>query len=288
MQIINQMISKYNLITIEDRKNAIKEIVQEIVLSGMARAKFFSVGAFYGGTALRILYDLNRFSEDLDFTLMDPDKNFDFQNYISIVRNEVEALGLKLDIVEKDKTAHTDIKSVFIKGNTLELFFLFYPNIDGEASLLHANEKIKVKFEVDTNPPAFATTEIKYKLLPYPYQVRVYDLPSLFAGKIDAVLSRTWKNRVKGRDFYDYIYFISKETPVNLKYLRSRLIQSNYIKPDFDLNEESLKSLLNKKFDEVDFEVAKKDVLPFIKDIDSLSLWSKEFFKEITKNITIK
>jgi len=287
MKIINQMLNKYNLLTLEDRKNAIKEIVQEIVLSGIARSNFFNVGAFYGGTALRIFYDLNRFSEDLDFTLINPNPNFNLENYIKVVKNEVEALGLKFDVVEKEKRIDTDIRSVFVKGNTLEQFLVFYPNNDDESGLLHKDEIVKIKFEIDTNPPKFATTEIKYRLLPYPYQVRIYDLPSLFAGKIDAILSRSWKNRVKGRDFYDFIYFISINTPVNIKHLKERLVQSKYIDTNFDLNELTLKELLYRKFEKVDFKVAKKDVLPFIEDSRSLEIWSKDFFVDITKNIKV-
>lgn len=288
MQVINKMLSNYKLNSNEDRKHAIKEIVQEIILSGLARSNFFNGAAFYGDTALRIFYNLDRFSEDLDFTLLVPNHKFNLNNYIPIISNEVESLGLRLAIEEKQKAIDTNIKSVFVRGNTKEQFLMFYPNIEGEASLLHPDEMIKIKFEIDVNPPKFATTEVKYKLLPYPYQVKVYDLPSLFAGKIDAVLSRTWKHRVKGRDFYDYIFFLSMDVPVNIKHLKARLIQSNYIKADYDLNEESLKDLLNRRFNEVDFEAAKKDVLPFINNIDSLSLWSKDLFKEITKKIKIK
>jgi predicted nucleotidyltransferase component of viral defense system len=288
MKVIDQMLQKYDLKSIEDRKHAIKEIVQEIVLSGLARANFFSKAAFYGGTALRIFYGLNRFSEDLDFTLLIGDENFSFDEYISVLIDEVESLGLKLDIQEKQKSKETNIKSVFVKGSTKEQFLVFYPNLDDEASILHADEKIKVKFEIDTNPPKYATTELKNRLLPSPYQVRVYDLPSLFAGKIDAVLSRSWKQRIKGRDYYDYIFFLAMDVPVNLKHLKSRLVQSEYINDNYDLNRESLIKLLNERFIEVNYEEAKKDVIPFVKNIKDLDLWSSDFFIEITKNLKVK
>jgi predicted nucleotidyltransferase component of viral defense system len=287
MQVLDQMLKKYDINTVEQKKHAIKEIIQEIVLSGLSRSNFFKDAAFYGGTALRIFYGLDRFSEDLDFTLLVNNQDFDFDYYISFVRNEVESLGLKFEVEEKNKTKETNIKTAFLKGNTKEQFLIFYPNSNQDTAILHADEKIKVKFDIDTNPPKYANTEIKYRLLPYPYQVRVYDLPSLFAGKIDAVLSRNWKSRVKGRDFYDYIYFLSMDVIVNIKHLKERLIQSKYIESTFELNKESLITLLNKRFDEIDFDIVKKDVEPFIKDISVLELWSKDFFKEITKKIAV-
>lgn len=287
MQVLEQMLKKYDVKTLEDKKNAIKEITQEIVLSGLARSDFFKDAAFYGGTALRIFYGLDRFSEDLDFTLLVSDPNFNFNQYISIVKDEVESLGLKFEIVEKEKTKNTDIKSAFLKGNTKEQFLVFYPNENLDVSILHADEKIKVKFDIDMNPPKFATTELKYRLLPYPYQVRVYDLPSLFAGKIDAVLSRGWKNRVKGRDYYDYVFFLSMDVAVNMKHLKARLVQSKYINDDFKLNKESLIGLLENRFKEVDFEAAKQDVAMFISDISKLDLWTENFFKEITESIKV-
>jgi len=287
MQIINQMLSKYELDSLEDRKNAIKEIIQEIVLSGLARTNFFSKAAFYGGTALRIFHGLDRFSEDLDFSLLVKDFDFNFEEYISILSNEAESLGLKLEIKEKIKSHNTNIKSVFVKAKTKEHLLIFYPNIDQDIAILHADEIIKVKFDIDINPPAYANTELKYRLLPSPYQVRVYDLPSLFAGKIDAILCRTWKNRVKGRDYYDYIFFLALEVPVNLKHLKARLVQSNYIEKDFILNRISLIELLNKKFKNVDFNETKKDVIPFVNDIRKLDLWSDDFFINITKQLRV-
>ncbi len=285
MQVLEQMLKKYKINSVEDKKHAIKEIIQEIVLSGLSRSNFFKDATFYGGTALRIFYNLDRFSEDLDFTLLVSNSNYDFDQYISFVRNEVESLGLKFEVEEQNKTKNTNIKSAFLKDNTREQFLVFYPNENHDLAILHADEKIKVKFDIDTNPPEYANTELKYRLLPYPYQVRVYDLPSLFAGKVDAVLSRNWKSRIKGRDFYDYVYFLSMEVSVNIKHLKYRLVQSKYIDTDFELTKESLINLLHQRFDEIDFEEAKKDVAPFITNLSKLDLWSKEFFKEITKHI---
>ena len=121
--------------------------------------------------------------------------------------------------------------------------------------------------------------------MPSPYQVRLYDLQSLFAGKIHACLCRNWKSRVKGRDFYDYIFFLSIGAKVNLENLKAKLVQSKFINENYDLTIDNLKALLNERFENLDIEQAKQDVLPFIKDKTKLDLWSKEFFIEITKKL---
>ncbi len=283
MLIIHQMLKKYELHTIDDHMHAMKEVIQEIVLSGLSRTNFFTRAAFYGGTALRIFHGLNRFSDVLDFSLLAIDPNFRFEPLFSTLKNEMGSLGLDIGI--KVKTAQTQIESAIVTGNMKKLFQTFYPNSVEYHTGLHAHEKIRVKIEVDTRPPEHATTELKYRLLPAPYQVRLYDLSSLFAGKIDAVLRRGWKTRVKGRDFYDYVFFLSKETPVNIAHLKARLIGSGFIDPDFDLNKESLIDLLDRRFGDVDFEEAEKDVLPIIRDTARVNLWSEAFFKDITKQL---
>lgn len=150
---------------------------------------------------------------------------------------------------------------------------------------INPSEIIRIKIEIDTNPPSFATFEYKYRLLPSPYRVRLYDTPSLFAGKIHAVLCRAWKNRVKGRDLYDYIFYLSKQVLVNLKHLQSRLEDSSALEKNEVFTSEILIKMLNKRFEIMDFEQAKQDVFPFIKDPSQLNLWSKEFFIDITSKL---
>lgn len=282
--ILSQMLYKYQINNIEDKKNAIKEIVQEIVLCGLSRSDFFEKVAFYGGTALRIFYGLDRFSEDLDFSLITKDENFDLSEYFSYVKNETNALGLKFDVIQKNKSIDSNVKSAFLKGNTLEHILTFYENTD-DSNSINKEELIKIKFEVDINPPLGATYESKYKLLPSPYKVKLYDLGSLFAGKIHACLCRNWKTRVKGRDFYDYLFFISKGAKVNLENLKSKLVQSKFIEEDFTLTIDSLKELLKERFWNIDFDQAKEDVLPFVKDKSKLDLWSSEFFISVTESL---
>lgn len=284
MTVIEQMLEKYTINSIDDEKNAIKEIVQEVTLAGLARTDFFKYAAFYGGTALRIFYGLNRFSEDLDFTLLSPSKDFDFKKYIPAVNEAVESLGLVFEVKEKQKGPNATVKSAFIKGNTKEQLLIFYPSSNFK-NQINNNEKIKVKFEIDVNPPLYATTEYRYRLLPNNYKIQLYDKSSLFAGKLHAVIARKWKSRIKGRDFYDYVFYLANNIPVNLKHLESRLKQTNMIDDDFILTLDSLKRLLFERFDEIDFEAAKEDVIPFIKDYNELELWSVDFFKSITDNL---
>ena len=281
--IIQEMLKQHDISTIYDKKNALKEVIQEIILCGLSRAGFFKEVAFYGGTALRIFYGLDRFSEDLDFSLLEENQNFDLAKYFPILEKEVKSFGLNVEITEKEKSIDSDIKSAFLKGNTREHMLLFYPN--SPLLGISSNELIKIKFEVDINPPKYASFEPQFKLLPAPYEVNLYDAPSLFAGKLHAVICRSWKNRIKGRDLYDYVFYLGKGTSFNLPHLRERLIQTGTIDSTSELTLKDVKNLLIEKFDAIDFEQAKKDVLPFIKDTRSIDIWSSTFFKAITQNL---
>lgn len=284
--ILSQMLEKYSISTLSDEKNALKEVVQEVALCGLSRAGFFYSAAFYGGTALRIFYGLDRFSEDLDFSLLVPSSDFELSKYFSILESEIRSVGLNFKAEEKNKTNDSFIKSAFLKGNTKEHIMTIY-NDSHSYTGISTNDVIKIKFEVDINPPAFATYENKYRLLPSPYKVKLFDMPSLFAGKLHAVICRAWRNRVKGRDLYDYIFYLSQNVPVNLPHLNARLIDSGFIDDGFEINRNSLISLLRERFSTIDYEQAKQDVLPFIKDKSKLELWSKEFFEDITDSIIV-
>ena len=282
--IIEQMLSKYEIKNTNDEINALKEIIQEIVLAGLSRGGFFKEAAFYGGTALRIFYGLDRFSEDLDFALLKPDKNFDLSNYFEYIKKELHTYKLNLKVNTKIKSSDSNITSAFLKGNTLEHILKFFPNEENN-KYNRILKDLKIKFEVDINPPAGASYEDKYKLLPNPHQIKLYDKESLFAGKIHAILCRNGKTRTKGRDLYDYIFFLANDTKVNIELLKNKLLESNYIRPDETLDINKLKNLLINKFNEIDYEEAKDDVKPFIKNIDTLEIWSKEFFISITEKL---
>ena len=284
--VIEEMLKSYQVDNIYDRKNAMKEIMQEIVLCGLSRAGFFKEAAFYGGTALRIFYGLDRFSEDLDFSLEQINLDFDLCSYFPVLEKEVKAFGLNVEIQEKQKTKDSNIRSAFLKGNTKEHLLLFYAD-ERVVGSVAKNEVVKIKFEVDTNPPAFATYEHKYRLLPVPYEIRLYDMPSLFAGKIHAVICRGWQSRIKGRDLYDYIFYLSKAVTVNQKHLRARLIDSGYISENQEYTLEEIKTMLKNRFDSIDFLQARKDVEPFIRDTSVLDIWSSDFFKQITEGLKV-
>lgn len=278
---IEHMLQPYELASLNDRRNAAKEVIQEIVLCGLSRSGFFDKAAFYGGTALRIFYGLERFSEDLDFSLMTTDPQFSLSSYFDVLEKEVRSFGLNVEIAAKEKTQESDIQSAFIKGNTREHFLLFYPSFDG-VGVLPRDEKIKIKFEIDTNPPEFANFQRLYRLLPAPYEVNVYDEPSLFAGKIHAVLCRSWKNRVKGRDLYDFLFYISRGSKVNLRHLNARLSQTDSLPFGDGYTIDELKEALTARFSVIDYEEAARDVRPFLKDDSSLAFWKAEFFQQMT------
>jgi len=282
--VIEQMISKYEINNMQDEINALKEIIQEIVLSGLSRGDFFEEAAFYGGTALRIFHNLDRFSEDLDFALLTPNKEFDLSKYFTYIKKELNAYGLNLEISTKEKKKESNIVSAFISGNTLEHILRFFPN-EENYKYDHILKNIKIKFEIDINPPLGATYEQQYKLLPSPHQVRLYDKESLFAGKIHAILCRNWQIRTKGRDLYDYIFFLANETKVNIELLKNKLINSKFIEQNSEFNLDVLKKLLIKKFMEIDYNDALEDVIPFIKNIDCLNILNKDFFITITEKL---
>lgn len=281
---IEQMLKNYRIENIYDQKNAMKEIMQEIILCGLSRAGFFQKAAFYGGTALRIFYGLDRFSEDLDFSLLAADPDFDLAAYFPVLEKEVRAFGLRVTIQEKEKTKESTIRSAFLKGNTKEHLLLFYAD-ENLAGSVARSEVIKIKFEVDINPPEYAGFEHKYRLLPTPYEVKLYDMPSLFAGKIHAVLCRAWKSRIKGRDLYDYVFYLSRGSVVNQKHLRARLLQTGFISKDVECTLPELRHMLYERFDTIDFRQAKQDVEPFIRDTAFLNMWNADFFKQITAGL---
>ena len=282
--IITQMLAKYEIKNVDDEINALKEIIQEIVLSGLSRGSFFDVAAFYGGTALRIFHHLDRFSEDLDFALIGANSDFQLSTYFPYIEKELKAYGLNLEVSTKEKINESNITSAVVRGDTLEHILKFFPN-DENNQYNHLLKKIKIKFEVDINPPSGANYEYKYKLLPSPHQIRIYDMSSLFAGKIHAILCRNWEIRVKGRDLYDYVFFLANHTSVNLELIKNKLIASNYIDPNSLFDISVLKKLLIAKFSVIDYKEAKEDVLPFIKDPQSLNLWNQDFFCEITEDL---
>lgn len=276
--VIETMVARYNPSNNNERENAIKEIVQEIALAGLSRAGFFEKAVFYGGTCLRIFHGLNRFSEDLDFALLEKESNFNLEDYFSSLRKEFESYGLDMSVEIKKKDESTEVQSAFLKGNTLMLMMSFFPKSE-DAKKVVSNQKIKIKFEIDIDNPSGGNTEYRYRMLPAPYEVQIYDEATLFAGKIHAILCREYRNHVKGRDYYDYLFYIGKGSAFNIKYLENKLKNTgSYLKDDESLTLDKVKQLLKERFESVDYKSAKDDVSNFIQDKESLNLWKKELF----------
>jgi len=280
---IQSMLERYTCASIEDYRNALKEIVQELALLGLYRGGFFSHAAFYGGTALRIFYGLDRFSEDLAFTLVKPDRSFQFSKYFRPLRDELASFGLEMTVEEKVKSNQSAVRSAFIKGGT-QLHLIKIAAVKPPVSGVNPDEQLRIKIELDTDPPAGAGFELKYQLLPVPYSVRMYDAPSLFAGKVHALLCRSWENRVKGRDFYDYAWYLSRRTPLNMAHLAARLRQTGHLAKSEELAGNDLVERLLARFQQVDFQQARKDVELFVSNPESLALWSPDFFTGITRD----
>ena len=273
---IDQMLNRYELNTVHDHENALKEIIQEIVLLGLWRSKFYEKAVFYGGSALRILHKLDRFSEDLDFSLIQPEKTFNINKYLGAVKSELELWGFEVSAKEKTKKNKSTIDSAFIKANTLVHLLKIDSNLK-----THKNAVMKIKFEIDQDPPTGFDSDLKYHLHPIPFTIKTMTLPSLFAGKMHALLCRTIRTNIKGRDWYDLIWFVKNNIPCDLHYLKNKMLQTGHIDFSEALTKEKLVELISKKSKEIDFSLAKNDVEPFLKNSrqkDELSLWSNDFF----------
>jgi predicted nucleotidyltransferase component of viral defense system len=281
------MLERYKPVTANDYEHALKEIMQEIALLGLWRAKFFEHAAFYGGTALRILYGLDRFSEDLDFSLLNTQRNFGLEPYLKAIESELNGLGFSVTVSRRSKTIATAVESAFIKAGTKEhLLKIKVP--EPVADRAHIDASMNIKVELDTDPPGGFETEARTLLQPIPFSVNTFTQPDLFAGKLHAILQRSWKSRVKGRDYYDFVWYIARDVPVHLSHLEQRLRQSGGWIGKKPLQHADLLKLLEKKFAEVNVEAAKRDVLPFLRDPAAVALWSQEFFTSLLPRLSTK
>ena len=288
MNIIEQMLLKYEIKSEDELINALKEIFQEITLLGLYRGGFFQKAAFYGGTALRIIYGLDRFSEDLDFSLLKKDPTFNIDDYFSYIIDEFESLGIKMTLTKKSKSQKSNIESAFLKNNTsIYTLNIKADNLSNILDGIHSGKKIKIKLEIDINPPLKFQIQAYTLLLPTTFNIIAMTLPSLYAGKLHALLFRNWKTRVKGRDWYDFEWYIKRGVKVNLEHLQERMIESGDIDRNDLLTKEKLKALLKDKIDTLDIQKAKQEVQVFIKDHSVLDFWSKEYFYLLVDRMAI-
>jgi len=288
---IAKMLEKYDLSTADKTYEALREILQEIVLLGLSRAGFFNHALFYGDTALRILHGLDRFSEDLDFSLIAPDENFDLSMYEKVVIEALHSFGFEVTI--QIKNSESNIKSAFLKGNTSQHLL----NIEAPDDIVKTfgqGRLVKIKFEVNTQPPLDFESEKKTLLVPSPFTINAMTLPSLFAGKIHAILCRNWSTRPKGRDWYDLVWYIAQGIPLDLKHLNARLqqnctwLENQNIALKKEIDETYIIELLKLRIKDLDISMAKRDVEVFISDKSVLDIWSQVFFMEIIHQIQVK
>jgi predicted nucleotidyltransferase component of viral defense system len=268
MNVFDQMMARYTIRTEDDQINAIREIMQQIALAGLYRGGFFNKAAFYGGTCLSIFYGSERFSEDMDFSLLKKEPNFDPSRYFESIINEFNLAGKEVVIEKKQKKLPSQIESAFLKEGT-QVYDLHFTT----------QRKVKIKIEVDINPPGGFQTEYKLLLMPFSFMSRCFSLPSLFAGKMHAILYRSWKRRVKGRDWYDLIWYVKQGVPLHIGHFYERAIRSgdlqNYPSPQI------IRELLKARINITSIEMIKADIMPFIKDPQQIDIYSTDFFHQL-------
>ncbi len=281
---VMRMLEKYERRRVEDNVRALREILQEIALLGLWRSRFFEKAAFYGGTALRILYGMDRFSEDLDFSLLKPTAEFDLSRYCNALEKEIHAFGFEATVTGKAKSAQSAIQSAFLKADTLK-HLLVINTTENLAASIPRGQVLKIKIEVDTDPPPGFDTETRFLLQPIPFSVRAFSLPDMFAGKMHAVLCRGWKGRVKGRDWYDLVWYAANHPQLHLKHLEQRMIQSSHLKKTERLTQEKLSTIAETVIGKLDVNQARREVEPFVKNPETLTIWSRDFFSDVIRRI---
>ena len=269
-EIFDNMLSRYELTTEQQKRNAIFEVNQQIILAGLYAGGFFESAAFYGGTCLRIFHGLQRFSEDMDFSLLAPDENFDFSKYFQPIVDAFALVGREVEITKKDKKSFGKVESAFLKDNT-----------DVYDVTFQTEKSIKIKIEVDTNPPLNFTTEQKLLLQPHSFMTRCFTLPDLFAGKMHALVYRAWKNRVKGRDWYDFEWYVRNGVALDFAHLAERCRQFN----GEDITPETFKAKLIERLSTADIKQVKEDVLPFVRNPKELDIWSNDYFVQLAEMV---
>jgi predicted nucleotidyltransferase component of viral defense system len=272
IQIIQAKLDSYNCKSHNEEEHAVREITQEIILASLGRTDFFKHSVFQGGTCLRIFHGLERFSEDIDFLLKEPDNKFQLEPYLNLISNELAAYGYNIEISKRSDEDKT-VKKAFLKDDSLiRILHLNHLTVKGRI------KKIKIKLEIDTNPPSEGGSEMKYIDFPIVSSVVIQDKSTLFAGKVHALLCREY---LKGRDWYDFIWYTSQGIEINYRFLSSALDQQGPWKNQaisVDLN--WCRTEIEKKIISIDWNSAANDVHRFVRanQFPSLELWSRELF----------
>lgn len=271
--IFNQMLSSYEINTDIDKRNATFEVMQQIILAGLQQGGFFDKAAFYGGTCLRIFHGLQRFSEDMDFSLVRKDEKFNIEDYFEPIIKVFESIGRNVVITKKDKRTFGRVESAFLKDNT-QLYDVAF----------QTEKSIKIKIEVDTNPPLMFDTEQKLLMKPYSFMTRCFTLPDLYAGKMHALVFRNWKTRLKGRDWYDFEWYVRNDVPLDFLHLQERIREFS----GEEMSREKFMQLLNERLATADMKSVLEDVTRFVSNPNELKIWSNDYFLELTKKIRFK
>ena len=279
IELIQRRLQSYRPENAVAEEQALKEIIQEVALYSLWRADLFELVAFQGGTSLRILHGLPRFSEDLDFILKVPDPDFDWQPYLGKLLSGLEEFGMAAEAIDKSRMDQR-VKKAMLKdhsiGNQLDL--TFYQGAD--------HRKLKIKLEIDVNPPADSEFEYHYLDFPLDFEICTQDMSSNFALKIHALLCRRY---VKGRDWYDFAWYVSRGTEINLRHLQNALIQFGPWQGEaLEIDLEWVKRTLEDKIATIDWNEARQDVERFLGDTEraSLKLWSGRFFFDKTSKLS--
>jgi predicted nucleotidyltransferase component of viral defense system len=283
---IRQILATYEIRSLDDSLRALREVMQEIALLGLWRSKFFEKAALYGGTALRVLYGLDRFSEDLDFSLLEKNEALNLSEYGGALKRELASFGFTVEIKSRLKQPGAAVQSAFLKADTRTQMI----SVEFERGLVQPvprNQVLKIKLEVDTDPPPGFSIETRYLLRPVPFAVRTFSLPDLFAGKMHAVLCREWKSRFKGRDWYDFVWFAANHPDLRLSHLEQRMRQTEHWTGPSPLTEAEFRGLLARRINSMDVDQIRREVEPFIKDPASLAVWSKQFFLDVASRIKV-
>jgi len=272
--------------SLDEHVRVLHEILQQVALLGLWRGGLFQRAAFYGGTALRLLHGLDRFSEDLDFSLLAPDGAFDFTALSGTLREELAAFGFDLRVETRKPNPNSAIRSAFVKGGTREQLLVLSVG-DELVRLVQHGKEIKIKLEIDTDPPPGFETEMRTLFTPLPFSVRAYSLPDLLAGKMHALLCRGWKSRVKGRDWYDFAWYAGHAPHMHLSHLEKRMRQSGNWNEKRPLDEVAWRGLMDVRIASLDVEQARDEVIRFVRDPRSLELWSRDFFRAVARRIEV-
>ena len=274
MTVFDEMVEALHPQSPMERDNAQHEVMQQIALAGLQRGGFFEHAAFYGGTCLRIFHQLRRFSEDMDFTLTEKNLDIHLEDYFPQVVEAFKLTGRNVVITKKDKKTFSKVESAFLKDHT-----------DVYDIAFQTAKNIKIKIELDTDPPLGFDTEQKILLRPFSFMVRCVALPDLYAGKLHALVFRNWNARVKGRDWYDFEWYVANKVPLDFSHLQKRIYDFNGV----EMSKDDFMAVLCERLATTDVNLVKQDVLRFLRtNPRELDIWSNDYFLQLADMIVFE